>query len=81
MSELLNKNVPSAKSMKGFSAFGAIIGTAIGIVVAVILLPVITTAISNGAFTGNLSTVVNLIPIIFALGIVVICAAGFGMLG
>lgn len=53
-----------------------IIGSFIAILVGVILIPVVYQASVDANLTGSLATIVSLIPLLFALGILVVSLRG-----
>jgi len=70
------------KSKKGMST-GSIISVVIGIVVAVIMIPVAITQItaSSGNYTGTQSTLLNLVPTLLVVGLLVGAVATAGIKG
>ncbi len=45
------------------------VGVSIGIVVAVVLLPVVTTVIADANLTGTEATLIGLVPLLVAVGV------------
>ncbi len=63
--------------MKGTVSFTQIIMSVIAIVLSIALIPVITSFITTANQTGTLGTVLDLVPLVFVFGVVIITVGAF----